>query len=127
MTGQPGMTGQEAARLAAARRGYGQSDAPPVPPGMYFDPGSGVVLPEGVRLASRGRLGAAFCLAIPLFAVTLGVGYIIWGVVSWGRGSHTRATATAAALLAAGRRAGQPAARTWQCARFSGSPSPASC
>ncbi|HEY1666428.1 MAG TPA: RDD family protein [Trebonia sp.] len=86
MTGQPGMTGQEAAKLAAARRGYGQSDAPPVPPGMYLDPGSGVVLPEGVRLASRGRLGAAFCLAIPLFAVTLGVGYIIWGVVSWGQG-----------------------------------------
>ena len=86
MTGQPGMTGQEAARLAAARRGYGQSDAPPVPPGMYFDPGSGVVLPEGVQLASRGRLAAAFCLAIALFAVTLGVGYIIWGVVSWGQG-----------------------------------------
>jgi hypothetical protein len=80
------MTGQEAAKLAAARRGYGRSDAPPVPPGTYFDPSSGVVLPEGVQLASRGRLVAAFCLAIPLFAVTLGVGYIIWAVVAWGHG-----------------------------------------
>jgi hypothetical protein len=53
---------------------------------MYLEPGSGVVLPEGVQLASRGRLAASFCLAIPLFAVTLGVGYIVWGVVSWGQG-----------------------------------------
>lgn len=80
------MTAQEAAKIAAARRGYGQSAAPPVPPGMYFDPSSGVVLPEGVQLASRGRLTAAVCLAIPLFAVTLGVGYIIWAVVTWGHG-----------------------------------------
>ena len=75
---------------------------------MYFDPGSGVVLPEGVQLASRSRLAAAFCLAIALFAVTLGVGYIIWGVVSWGQGRTPRATATAAALLATGNPAGQP-------------------
>lgn len=80
------MTGQEAAKIAAARRGYGQFAAPPVPAGMYFDPNSGVVLPEGVQLASRGRLTASFCLAISLFAVTLGVGYIIWAVVTWGHG-----------------------------------------
>jgi uncharacterized RDD family membrane protein YckC len=53
---------------------------------MYFDPGSGVVLPEGVRLASVGRLIGALCLAIPLFAVTLGVGYVVWAVTVWGQG-----------------------------------------
>ena len=81
------MTGQDAAKIAAARRGYGQFAAPPVPPGMYFDPSSGVVLPEGVQLASRGRLAACFCLAILLFVVTLGVGYIIWAVVIWRQGN----------------------------------------
>jgi uncharacterized RDD family membrane protein YckC len=53
---------------------------------MYADRKSGVVLPEGVRLASLGRLIAACCLAITLFAGTCGVGYIIWGVAVWGRG-----------------------------------------
>lgn len=79
------MTGQQAASTAA-RPGYEQFAAPPLPPGMHFDRESGVVLPEGVRLASLGRHIAAFCLAIPLFAVTLGVGYIIWGVAIWGQG-----------------------------------------
>lgn len=73
------MTGQQ----AAAGPGYEQF-APP--PGMYFDPDSGVVLPDGVRLASVGRLIAALCLAVALFAVTLGVGYIIWSVAVWDQG-----------------------------------------
>jgi len=80
------MTGQQAPRTAAARPGYEQFAPPPVPPGMYLDPDSGVVLPEGVRLASVGRLIAAFCLAVALFAVTLGVGYVIWGIAVWGQG-----------------------------------------
>jgi uncharacterized RDD family membrane protein YckC len=80
------MTGQQAARISAARRGYGQSVAPPVPQGMYFDRKPGVVLPEGVRIASLARLMACSCLAIPLFVVTLGVGYIIWAVAIWGHG-----------------------------------------
>lgn len=84
------MTGQQAARISAARRGYGQSVAPPVPQGMYFDRKPGVVLPEGVRIASLARLMACSCLAIPLFVVTLGVGYIIWAVAIWGQG-HTPA------------------------------------
>jgi hypothetical protein len=79
------MTGRRAARTAA-RRGCEQFAAPTTPPGMYFDRESGVVLPEGVRPASLGRLIAAACLAVPLFAVTLGVGYITWGVVIWGQG-----------------------------------------
>jgi uncharacterized RDD family membrane protein YckC len=76
------MKGRQAASTAAGP-GYEQFAAPP---GMYFDHESGVVLPEGVRLASLARLTAAFWLAILLFAVTLGVGYIIWGVAIWGQG-----------------------------------------
>jgi hypothetical protein len=57
-----------------------------VPAGMYFDPQSGLALPQGVQLASLGRrIGAGF-LAIPLSLVTLGIGYVIWGLVIWGRG-----------------------------------------
>jgi uncharacterized RDD family membrane protein YckC len=57
-----------------------------VPPGMYFDLESGIPLPDGVQLASVGRRIGAFFLAIPLFIITLGIGYIIWGLVVWGRG-----------------------------------------
>jgi uncharacterized RDD family membrane protein YckC len=53
---------------------------------MYFDPLSQLVLPNGTQLASVGRrIGAAF-LAIPLSIVTLGIGYLIWGLILWGRG-----------------------------------------
>jgi uncharacterized RDD family membrane protein YckC len=83
------MTERPAGRTAV-RRGYEQFAAPAVPPGMYFDRRSGEVLPEGVRPAGLGRLIAAACLAVVLFAVTLGVGYITWAVVVWGQG-HTPA------------------------------------
>lgn len=60
--------------------------APYVPPGMFVDPASGVVLPHGTQLASTGRrIGASF-LSILLATVTLGIGYLIWGLVVWGRG-----------------------------------------
>jgi hypothetical protein len=63
----------------------GYPSAPPPPVGNY-DP-SGLGLPQGVEMASRGRrVGAAF-LAIPLVIVTLGIGYIIWGLILWGRGT----------------------------------------
>jgi uncharacterized RDD family membrane protein YckC len=63
---------------------YGQ--APAVPDGTYFDQASGLVLPDGVQLASTGRrIGAGF-LAIPLTIVTLGIGYLIWGLIVWGKG-----------------------------------------
>lgn len=55
-------------------------------PGMYVDPASGLVLPEGVQLASVGRRIGAYFLAIPLAIVTLGIGYVIWGLVIWPRG-----------------------------------------
>jgi uncharacterized RDD family membrane protein YckC len=64
---------------------YGQY-APVVPPGMYYDPASGLVLPEGVALASVGRRIGAYFLAIPLMLVTLVIGYVIWGLIVWGRG-----------------------------------------
>jgi uncharacterized RDD family membrane protein YckC len=55
-------------------------------PGLYFDPASGLNLPQGTQLASAGRRIGAFFLAIPLVIVTLGIGYLIWGVIAWGNG-----------------------------------------
>jgi uncharacterized RDD family membrane protein YckC len=69
-----------------ARPGYQQFASPQAPPGMYFDPASELVLPQGVRLASRARVAAAFILGLLLFCVTLGIGYIVWGVFTWGQG-----------------------------------------
>jgi uncharacterized RDD family membrane protein YckC len=56
------------------------------PPGMYFDPASGLMLPNGVQLAPIGRRIGAWFLSIPLVIVTLGIGYVIWGVIVWGQG-----------------------------------------
>jgi uncharacterized RDD family membrane protein YckC len=47
---------------------------------------SELVPPPGARLASRAQVAAAFTLALLLFAVTLGIGYIAWGAVTWGQG-----------------------------------------
>jgi uncharacterized RDD family membrane protein YckC len=44
------------------------------------------VLPEGVRPASAWQVTATYLLAVLLFIVTLGVGYIAWSVVTWGHG-----------------------------------------
>lgn len=60
--------------------------SPSPTPGTYLDPASQVVLPEGTQLASVGRRIGAYFLAIPLSIVTLGIGYVIWGVIVWGRG-----------------------------------------
>jgi uncharacterized RDD family membrane protein YckC len=61
--------------------------APPTPPGGYPDPTPGLTLPDGVELASHGRRIGAYFLAIPLLIVTLGIGYIIWGLIAWGKGT----------------------------------------
>ena len=66
--------------------GYGQVPAAAVPQGMYFDQISGLALPEGTQLASVGRRLGAYFLAFPLAIVTLGIGYIIWGLIIWGNG-----------------------------------------
>jgi uncharacterized RDD family membrane protein YckC len=82
--------------------GYGYGEAGVVPAGMYFDPASGLTLPQGTALASVGRRIGAYFLAIPLFVVTLGIGYIIWGLILWGRG-------TSPALSVLGMRVWRPA------------------
>ena len=53
---------------------------------MYYDTISGMNLPQGTELASIGRRIGAYFLAIPLAIVTLFIGYIIWGLIIWGRG-----------------------------------------
>ena len=53
---------------------------------MYFDQLSGLLLPDGTQLASVGRRIGAYFLAIPLAIVTLGIGYIVWGLIVWGNG-----------------------------------------
>jgi uncharacterized RDD family membrane protein YckC len=66
--------------------GYGQPGGQVVPAGMYLDQQSGLMLPQGTVLASSGRRIGAFFLAIPLAIITLGIGYAIWGLISWGNG-----------------------------------------
>ena len=65
---------------------YEQFLPSPVPPGMYFDRGSWLVLPEGTRPARVSQVIAAYALAVLLFILTLGAGYLIWAVVTWGKG-----------------------------------------
>ena len=57
-----------------------------IPSGMYLDQDSGLALPNGTVLASSGRRIGAFFLAIPLSIITLGIGYLIWGLIVWGNG-----------------------------------------
>lgn len=64
---------------------YGQPGA--IPSGMYLDQASGLVLPQGVQLASIGRRIGAWFLGIPLVIVTLFIGYLIWGLIAWGKGT----------------------------------------
>ncbi|MGH3204880.1 MAG: RDD family protein [Streptosporangiaceae bacterium] len=68
------------------RVGYEQFVPPPVPPGMWFDRDTWLILPQGVRRASKGRVAAAYALAVGLFIATVGVGYLIWAAVAWGQG-----------------------------------------
>ena len=57
-----------------------------IPAGMYLDQESGLALPNGTVLASPGRRIGAFFLSIPLIIITLGIGYLIWGLIVWGNG-----------------------------------------
>jgi uncharacterized RDD family membrane protein YckC len=66
--------------------GYGQPGGQPVPAGMYLDQESGLMLPQGTVLANPGRRIGAFFLTIPLVIITLGIGYVIWGLIVWGNG-----------------------------------------
>ena len=82
--------------------GYGYGAQPPVPQGMYYDAATELTLPVGVGLASVGRRIGAYFLSVVLAIVTLGIGYIIWGIVVWGKG-------TSPALQVLGMRAWRPA------------------
>jgi uncharacterized RDD family membrane protein YckC len=53
---------------------------------MYFDRKSRLTLPQGVQPRSVGRVVAASTVAALLFIVTLGVGYVIWSLVTWDNG-----------------------------------------
>ncbi len=83
---QPGQHFQPAPPVQP-QYGYGQLAPTSVPPGMFFDPASGLTLPNGTQLASVGRRIGAYFLSILLAIVTLGIGYVIWGLVVWGRGT----------------------------------------
>jgi uncharacterized RDD family membrane protein YckC len=73
-------------RTAEIKVGYENFRPPRVAAGMYFDRESWLILPEGVRPASKGRVAASFFLGVGLFIVTLGVGYLVWEMMLWGRG-----------------------------------------
>ncbi|SRR5581483_1971857 len=66
---------------------YGKPGTAVVGTGMYYDQASGLTLPQGTELASVGRRIGAYFLAIPLAIVTLGIGYIIWGLIVWAQGT----------------------------------------
>lgn len=65
--------------------------APAAPAYGYAQPGYGQpgvpALPQGVELAPVGRRIGAWFLSIPLAIVTLGIGYLIWGLIVWGKGT----------------------------------------
>ena len=44
------------------------------------------LLPQGVQLAPKGRVAASWFLAVGLFVVTLGVGYLAWALATWVQG-----------------------------------------
>jgi uncharacterized RDD family membrane protein YckC len=64
------------------------STPPPPPPTPPMGPSAAeIVLPAGVELASHGRRIGAYFLSILLAIVTLGIGYLIWGLIVWGKGT----------------------------------------
>jgi uncharacterized RDD family membrane protein YckC len=67
-------------------RGYEQFVPPQAPPDMYFDPASELMLPRGVRVASRAQVARAWFLGLLLFGVTAGIGYVTWSLFVWSQG-----------------------------------------
>jgi uncharacterized RDD family membrane protein YckC len=73
---------------------YPPQQYPPAPPPGYGPPGAPPAhwagapqLPPGVQIAGVGRRIGAYFLAFPLAIVTLGIGYLIWGIIAWGKGT----------------------------------------
>ena len=54
---------------------------------MYYDPATELTLPEGTVPAPVGRRIGAYFLSIVLAIVTLGIGYVIWGLILWPKGT----------------------------------------
>ena len=69
----------------AASEGLAQAGSG-LAPGVYLDEASGLALPQGLQLATPGRRIGAYFLSFPLFVVTLGIGYVIWGLIVWSSG-----------------------------------------
>jgi len=85
--GQPNAPGQGLPQAPAVPAyGYSPYAGQPVPAGLYLDQQSGLMLPQGTVLANPGRRIGAYFLAIPLAIVTLGIGYLIWGLIVWANG-----------------------------------------
>jgi uncharacterized RDD family membrane protein YckC len=85
--GQPNAPGQglpQAPPVPAS--GHTPYSGQPVPAGLYLDQESGLMLPQGTVLANPGRRIGAYFLAIPLVIITLGIGYVIWGLIVWANG-----------------------------------------
>lgn len=80
------MTEAQGAERSYERFLYDQFLPPQAPPGMHTDPASWLFLPQGVWLASRGRVAAAWLLGLLLFIATLGIGYVIWSAFVWDQG-----------------------------------------
>lgn len=66
--------------------GYAGPLVAAAPAGTHIDPSTGVVIPNGTEVASAGRRIGAFFLYIVLLIATLGIGYVIWGLVEWSNG-----------------------------------------
>lgn len=82
----PGIQGIPQAPPVPSEYGYGTQQPMAVPPGMHYDEKSGLLLPEGVELAGVGRRIGAWFLSLVLSVITLGIGYLIWGLIAWGKG-----------------------------------------
>jgi uncharacterized RDD family membrane protein YckC len=68
--------GTAPASYPASAAGYEPPPVPGVPP-----------LPPGVTLAPVGRRIGAYFLSVLLVIVTLVIGYVVWGLIVWRRGT----------------------------------------
>jgi len=56
------------------------------PGGLFLDPATGLTIPQGTQVASIGIRIGAFFLSGLLAIITLGIGYLIWGAITWANG-----------------------------------------
>jgi uncharacterized RDD family membrane protein YckC len=70
----------------AVHSALGYPLVPQVPSGFYYHELSGLIIPDGTEVATVGRRIGAFALNYVLFVVTLGIGYYIWGAITFANG-----------------------------------------